>query len=172
MLTGTCHCGACRWTLAAPPASVTACSCTICRRFGALWAYGFLGKDVTVSGDGAMMPPGAVLPAIDTAIDHAAYETVTTMAALQAMIDSSKELSTGWKQRLTSLLPSVDPEQILAKLRTDGATWFQPDFGLHHDTAELDDIESDVSAELDDLDHADESDQVFESDLNDEDNDD
>ena len=28
------------------------------------------------------------------------------------------------------MLPSIDPEQILAKLRTDGATWFAPDFGL------------------------------------------
>jgi hypothetical protein len=50
MLTGTCHCGACSWTLAEVPASVTACSCTICRRTGALWAYGFLGQDVTVAG--------------------------------------------------------------------------------------------------------------------------
>jgi hypothetical protein len=75
--------------------------------------------------------------------------------ALQAMIDSSKELSSGWKQRLTSLLPSVDPEQILAKLRTDGATWFSAGLWPHHETAELDDIESDVSAEFDDLDHAD-----------------
>ena len=50
MLSGTCHCGACSWTLAEAPASVTACSCTICRRTGALWAYGFLGQDVTVAG--------------------------------------------------------------------------------------------------------------------------
>ena len=50
--------------------------------------------------------------------------------ALQTLIDANKELTSGWKQRLTSLLPAVDPEQILAKLRTDGATWFAPDFGL------------------------------------------
>ena len=50
MLTGTCHCGASSWTLTAMPQSVTACSCTICRRYGALWAYGFIGKDVTVTG--------------------------------------------------------------------------------------------------------------------------
>jgi hypothetical protein len=92
--------------------------------------------------------------------------------ALQAMIDSSKELSSGWKQRLTSLLPSVDPEQILAKLRTDGATWFQPDFGLDQETAELDGVESEDSAEFDETDNADDADQVIDSDLNDEDNDD
>ena len=50
--------------------------------------------------------------------------------ALQTLIDANKELTSGWKQRLTSLLPAVDAEQILAKLRTDGATWFAPDFGL------------------------------------------
>jgi hypothetical protein len=51
MLTGTCHCGECRWTLDAVPESVTACSCTICRRYGALWAYGHVGLNVAVSGE-------------------------------------------------------------------------------------------------------------------------
>ncbi len=50
MLTGTCHCGAASWRLDALPESVTACNCTICRRYGALWAYGFIGKDVAISG--------------------------------------------------------------------------------------------------------------------------
>ena len=49
---------------------------------------------------------------------------------LQALIEGDKDLTTGWKQRLLSLLPSVDPEQILARMRTDGAAWFQPDFDL------------------------------------------
>ena len=49
---------------------------------------------------------------------------------LQAMIDGNEDMTTGWKQRLTSLLPSVDPEQILARMRTDGAAWFAPDFGI------------------------------------------
>jgi hypothetical protein len=49
---------------------------------------------------------------------------------LQAMIDGNEDLTAGWKQRLTSLLPSVDPEQILARMRTDGAAWFTPDFGI------------------------------------------
>ena len=46
------------------------------------------------------------------------------------MIDGNEDLTAGWKQRLTSLLPSVDPEQILARMRTDGAAWFAPDFGI------------------------------------------
>lgn len=61
---------------------------------------------------------------------------VLTDDALLSLIDANKELTTGWKQRLTSLLPSVDPEQIMAKLRTDGATWFVPDFGLADDSGD------------------------------------
>jgi hypothetical protein len=50
MLTGSCHCGACRWTLEADPGSVTACNCTLCRRYGTLWAYDYEGERVHVSG--------------------------------------------------------------------------------------------------------------------------
>ncbi|WP_170418063.1 GFA family protein [Ruegeria atlantica] len=50
MLTGTCHCGTTGWTLNAAPESATACNCTICRRYGALWAYGYVGRDIETSG--------------------------------------------------------------------------------------------------------------------------
>jgi hypothetical protein len=50
VLDGVCHCGAVRWRAQNIPASATTCSCTACRRFGALWAYGWEGEDVTVSG--------------------------------------------------------------------------------------------------------------------------
>jgi hypothetical protein len=36
---GSCHCGAVRVSAAAAPEEVTDCSCSICRRYGALWAY-------------------------------------------------------------------------------------------------------------------------------------
>lgn len=51
MLEGSCHCGAVRWTLSQEPGSATACSCTICRRYGALWAYGHIGHDIEVTGE-------------------------------------------------------------------------------------------------------------------------
>jgi hypothetical protein len=35
----TCHCGAVRITVDTPPAEVTDCNCSICRRYGVLWAY-------------------------------------------------------------------------------------------------------------------------------------
>jgi len=50
MLEGTCHCGAVKWTLDAVPESVTACNCTICRRYGVLWAYGHIGHEIKVEG--------------------------------------------------------------------------------------------------------------------------
>lgn len=37
MITGSCHCGAVRWTTPAWPEWVTACNCTYCRKSGALW---------------------------------------------------------------------------------------------------------------------------------------
>ncbi len=50
MLEGSCLCGAVRWTMKTAPQSATACSCTACRRYGALWAYGWEGEEITVSG--------------------------------------------------------------------------------------------------------------------------
>jgi hypothetical protein len=38
-LTATCHCGACSVTIPRKPRTVTDCNCSICRRYGVLWAY-------------------------------------------------------------------------------------------------------------------------------------
>lgn len=35
----SCHCGAVRLSLAHPPVTVTECNCSLCRRYGVLWAY-------------------------------------------------------------------------------------------------------------------------------------
>lgn len=35
----SCHCGAVRLEVDTPPATVTDCNCSICRRYGVLWAY-------------------------------------------------------------------------------------------------------------------------------------
>ena len=51
MVEGTCHCGSVRWTFAGVPESVTACNCTLCRRYGGLWAYDYENEGViTFSG--------------------------------------------------------------------------------------------------------------------------
>jgi len=50
MVQGSCHCGAVQWRCQAIPDSAEACNCTICRRYGVLWAYGFEGEGISVSG--------------------------------------------------------------------------------------------------------------------------
>lgn len=39
MLVGTCHCGAVRIEVPRRPRMLTNCNCSICRRYGVLWAY-------------------------------------------------------------------------------------------------------------------------------------
>jgi hypothetical protein len=39
MIEATCECGAVRVEVEAPPETVGDCNCSICRRYGALWAY-------------------------------------------------------------------------------------------------------------------------------------
>jgi len=39
MIRASCHCGCVRLEIDAPPAEVTECNCSICRRYGVLWAY-------------------------------------------------------------------------------------------------------------------------------------
>ena len=50
MLEGSCHCGQVRWRFEGVPKSASACNCSVCRRWGALWAYGFEGEEFTLSG--------------------------------------------------------------------------------------------------------------------------
>ena len=50
MLNGSCLCGAITWRMDKTPGSATACNCTACRRYGALWGYGWDGVDVHLSG--------------------------------------------------------------------------------------------------------------------------
>jgi hypothetical protein len=50
MIEGACHCGRVRWRFEDQPQSATACSCTVCRRYGALWAYGYEAEGITLTG--------------------------------------------------------------------------------------------------------------------------
>ncbi len=66
MLEGSCHCGAAGWTLTGDPGPVTACNCTLCHRYGALWAYDFEGERVQVRGPTASYRrPGKADPALE-----------------------------------------------------------------------------------------------------------
>lgn len=50
MLAGSCHCGATHWTLEGDPGGITACNCTMCRRYGTLWAYDYENERIRVTG--------------------------------------------------------------------------------------------------------------------------
>jgi hypothetical protein len=47
MLTVSCHCGNVTLELPRAPRALTQCNCSICRRYGALWAY-FLRRSVRI----------------------------------------------------------------------------------------------------------------------------
>lgn len=47
---GSCHCGAVRWQFRGVPDAATACNCTVCRRYGVLWAYDYEGEGIAVEG--------------------------------------------------------------------------------------------------------------------------
>lgn len=46
----TCHCGAVRIAVEALPAEFNACQCSICRRYGTLWAY-YERRAVSIGGE-------------------------------------------------------------------------------------------------------------------------
>lgn len=50
MIEGSCHCGAIRWEFDGVPDGATACNCTVCRRYGTLWAYDYDNEGIRVSG--------------------------------------------------------------------------------------------------------------------------
>jgi hypothetical protein len=48
---GSCHCGAVQWQFEGRPDRATACNCTVCRRYGVLWAYDYDGEGIKASGE-------------------------------------------------------------------------------------------------------------------------
>jgi len=61
MLEGSCHCGAVRWSFDGTPESATACNCTVCRRYGVLWAYDYEDERIRVSGPARVYVRGRAL---------------------------------------------------------------------------------------------------------------
>jgi len=50
MIQGNCHCERVRWEYEGQPDGATACNCTVCRRYGVLWAYDYEGEGIKVAG--------------------------------------------------------------------------------------------------------------------------
>jgi hypothetical protein len=49
-ISGSCHCGETGRTLVGDPDSITACNCTLCRRYGTLWAYDYENERISITG--------------------------------------------------------------------------------------------------------------------------
>lgn len=66
LLSGRCHCGNAGWTLAGDPGSITACNCTLCRRYGTLWAYDYVDGRIAIDGKtGSYTRKGKVDPVLE-----------------------------------------------------------------------------------------------------------
>jgi hypothetical protein len=52
---GTCHCGATGWRHDGPLTDGLVCNCSLCRRVGAIWAYGHAGESITLTAPDAAM---------------------------------------------------------------------------------------------------------------------
>jgi hypothetical protein len=50
MIRGSCHCGTVHWQFDGEPDGATACNCTVCRRYGVLWAYDYVDEGIHVTG--------------------------------------------------------------------------------------------------------------------------
>jgi hypothetical protein len=50
IIDGSCHCGRVTFRFRGEPEGATACNCTVCRRYGVLWIYGYEDHEVTVAG--------------------------------------------------------------------------------------------------------------------------
>ena len=51
MIEGSGHCGRARWRFDGVPDGATACNCTVCRRYGVLWAYDYEDEGIHVAGE-------------------------------------------------------------------------------------------------------------------------
>lgn len=51
MIEGRCHCGALHFRFDGTPEGATACNCTVCRRYGVLWAYDHEDEGIHVRGE-------------------------------------------------------------------------------------------------------------------------
>ena len=71
MIEGTCLCGSVSWQLDGKPDGATACNCTACRRYGVLWAYGYVDEDIKTQGETKAM----------SGARHLSFTSVQTVAA-------------------------------------------------------------------------------------------
>jgi len=74
--------------------------------------------------------------------DIVSQSPALSRAGLLKLIETDNTLTVGWRQRLMALADGVEPEQILGRMRIDGAGWFIPDLSVLEEPA-VEGLESD-----------------------------
>ena len=105
MMTGSCHCGAAGWTLEGEPGPATACNCTLCRRYGALWAYDYEGERIAVSGPYMSYSRSAVRE--NPTLEVLACPTCACVLAWRGL-----SLDAGGRRRIAVNLRLAEPEAV------------------------------------------------------------
>jgi hypothetical protein len=118
MLTGSCHCGAVRWTFDGMPESVTACNCTICRRYGALWIYDYEGGRINVSG------PSAVYTRKDKTNPVLEYHFCSSCGCVISCRDLRNDAEGRWRMAVNLRLAEPGPVAHLPIDHFDGLDTF------------------------------------------------
>ncbi len=104
---GSCHCQKVRWTYEAAIESATACNCTSCRRYGALWAYGNLDEVNKVSGATSVYMRGKAIE----------YHFCSSCGCLTHYAGTKRDEN--GKQRFAVNLRMTDEPESIMNLRID-----------------------------------------------------
>ncbi|HEY9234598.1 MULTISPECIES: GFA family protein [Phenylobacterium] len=108
MLTGSCHCGGAHWSMEGDPGPVTACNCTLCRRYGTLWAYDYENERIRLEG-----PTGSYKRKEDPGLEILFCPTCACVLAWRGM-----RLHAGNRRRMAVNVRLADPEAV-ARLPID-----------------------------------------------------
>lgn len=102
MLEGKCHCGKVKWSYPLALESVTACNCSLCSRYGALWAYGYLEDGIQISGDTQFYEWGS---------KHSGFHFCTTCGCLAYYMARALN-EKGHRRIAVNTRMAVNPDQV------------------------------------------------------------
>lgn len=114
MLSGNCHCQAVSWKYPLVLESVTACNCTLCRRYGALWAYGYLQDGIQISGPTKKYERGSRING---------YHFCTECGCLAYYLSNSEDQQ--GRRRIAVNLRMIDNPQAILNLPIDHFEGFE-----------------------------------------------
>lgn len=106
MIEGKCHCGQVKWSYPLKLESVTACNCSLCSRYGALWAYGHLEDGIQISG---------ATKAYEWGNKHSGFHFCTNCGCLAYYL-ANKINDKGQRRIAVNTRMAVNPDQVQALL--------------------------------------------------------